>query len=141
MVIVNFKTGLLSLSSYGKIGDSWGLGEMICGDTLIGNENKIFGVYQRRKGLKGTIIVKMIYRVPPDPKTSKQLASRFFFTRMIKSYYSLSQENKDLLESLAKPLHLSGKNIYCILYQKQKPSFCGSLDLGYSQIGDLTELL
>lgn len=138
MAIVKWKDRLLSQVTYGRIGHSMGFGEMIFGSNKIGVMNKDFGVYQRRRGTKKQIIVKYKYTYPHDPKTSKQLASRAFFSNIIKIYKLLTVNEKQLFTHLSHVKSLNIQQSFTSEYQTEKPSYLGGNNLGYSSLGHLT---
>lgn len=130
---------LLSLEAYGKIGNPFGLGNFILGQSFVGEDSKHWGVYQRRKTkTSGRIIVKYAYQVPYDPATALQMESRFFFKNIIAMYHHLTYEEFTLLDFLADQAKLNVQQILVRLYQKDKPSVLGNLNIGYCEFGDLT---
>lgn len=140
MVIVNWKNGLYSMQAWGKIGFSWGLGEMILGDSYLGVESKYFGVYQRRKGRKHRIIVKTIYQVPPDPKTPAQLASRAYMGNINILFKNLSDEQLQKLLIEGQKKGLNRFQIFARYMQLQRPTYLGVMECGFSYIGEIMEL-
>lgn len=137
MVVVNWKSGLYSFNFYGKLGKGWGLGEMILGDSLIGDENDKFGVYQRRTRYGRNIISKARYQVPFDPKTLKQLDSRSNWARIIAIWKSYTQLEKQNFSNLSIVYGLNEQQTMLKLYQKQRPSDIGFLQLGFHYLGSL----
>lgn len=137
MAIVNWKKGLYSMQTWGKIGFPCGFGEMLIGDNFLGYFNEHFGVYQRRKGRKKRIIVKQIYCRPFDPQTPKQLASRYYVKKIHDIYKELSNEEMQILEREAKRLQLNTQQVHLKGMQIEKPTQIGILQIGYSVFGNL----
>lgn len=137
MVVVNWKSGLYSFLFYGKVGNGWGLGEMILGDNLLGDVNEKFGVYQRRTRYGKLIISKAKYQVPFDPKTDRQLESRKNWARIIKIWKIYTEEEKQFFEPAAKVYNLNTQQSMLKMYQKQRPSEIGFYQIGYHYLGHL----
>lgn len=137
MVVVNWKSGLYSFSFYGKVGNGWGLGEMILGDNLLGDVNDKFGVYQRRTRYGRNIISKAKYQVPFDPKTDRQIESRKNWARIISIWKNYTDEEKQFFEPAAKVYNLNAQQSMLKMYQKQRPSEIGFYQLGYHYLGHL----
>lgn len=137
MVIVNWKTGLKSMQSWGKIGNSWGIGNMILGDVRLGSSVEFFGVYQRRRGRKSQIIVRCYYQIPPDPKTPAQLSSRYYMGDINKTFHNLSNDQLNTLFVEGNKKALNRFQIYARYMQLERPSYLGVMHLGFSYLGDL----
>lgn len=137
MVVVNWKTGLYSFSFYGKIGKSWGLGEMILGDSFLGDINDKFGVYQRRTRYGRFLISRAKYQVPYDPKTLRQIESRNNWARIITIWKQYTDSEKLLYNNAAIFYNLNNQQSMLKMYQKQRPSELGFYQLGYHYLGHL----
>lgn len=137
MVVVNWKSGLYSFLFYGKVGNGWGLGEMILGDNLLGDVNEKFGVYQRRTRYGKLIISKAKYQVPFDPKTDRQIESRKNWARIIKIWKIYTEEEKQFFEPASKVYNLNTQQSMLKMYQKQRPSEIGFYQIGYHYLGHL----
>lgn len=141
MVIVDWKKGNYSFQTWGKIGTPWGLGEMVIGYTQNGTNNPFFGVYQRRRGRKKQIIVKTIYQIPPDPMTPRQLSGRYYMKSIIEIYHNLSTEELAILARESKKVALNRQQIFARYMQLERPSDIGAMQLGFSNLGELTKFV
>lgn len=137
MVVVNWKTGLYSFLFYGKVGNGWGLGEMILGNNLLGDVNDKFGVYQRRTRYGRNIISKAKYQVPYDPKTDRQIESRKNWARMMTIWKILTEEEKNLYIKNSVKYKLNRQQTMFKMYQKQRPSEIGFYQIGFHYLGHL----
>lgn len=137
MAIVNWKSGLYSMQFWGKVGTSWGMGEMILGDSYLGVFSPFFGVYQRRKGRKSKILVKCRYQVPPDPKTPAQLASRYYMGDINKIFKELTETELQKLRNESIRVGLNNFQVHARFMQLERPSQLGAMHLGFSNLGEL----
>ena len=79
-----------------------------------------------------------VARAPYDPKTPVQLFNRDFFKSVVAIWQNLSSEAKQELDTLGNSVAYSGFNYYVKKYRERRPTECGNVRCGFSELGDLT---
>lgn len=97
-----------------------GLGQHFCGVTWLGEDSEIAGVYQKRPRKKGQIFVKMKFSIPNDPKTSLQITQRNKFRDSILAWRALTEEEKNVYNTMQYPPRMSGFNRFIRLYMRDE---------------------
>lgn len=94
-------------------------------------------VFSRVAG-KQTVRKKRVAIAPPDPKTPTQLFNRDFFKVVVSIWQSLDTETKSTLDILGNSVSYSGFNWFVKEYRLRRPTECGNVRCGFSELGDLT---
>lgn len=94
----------------GRLGRPCYLGNHWLGETLLGDDEPIAGIYQKRKGKKGQICVQMRHYYPSPGYTSTQLANRSNFASLVAEWHALTTPQKDFWRAKTKNSGKSGFN-------------------------------
>jgi hypothetical protein len=81
-------------------------------------DNDEWGIYQKRRTLKGIKTIKMKLYAPPE--TAKRLANpyRLKFANAVTSWHALTDEQKSVFDRDPHLRHMSGFNLYIKKYMK-----------------------
>ncbi len=116
MAIVKNNEIVRGLEIRGRLGRPWGVGEMWCGWSHLGDENPEAGYYQRRPRKKGQIIVRMKHYWPDAGHTSQQLHNRSVFRDGINAWNLLTDAQKLSYNQRKYPRGKSGHNRFMTEY-------------------------
>jgi len=137
MVITDITTRPPSLEVRGTVGKPNGLGFHFMGFSLVGDDNRFTGVFQRRRSRKGQVVVKMRHYYPIDTATMKKAIWRKYHGDLIKYWQFLTATQKEKLRKDGIKYSRSGINRLCTEYSQKKPLELGGNIIGYSQLGNL----
>lgn len=94
-------------------------------------------VFAKHTG-RQTVRKRRVAIAPPDPKTPIQLFNREYFSIMVADWQALDSESKQDLDRLGNIVSYSGFNYFIKLYRSRRPTDCGNIRCGFSELGDLT---
>lgn len=91
-----------------------------------------------RQARTTTVCRKRVAIAPPDPKTPTQLFNRDYFGTMVAIWKALDPSEKSALDNIGANVAYSGFNHYIKSYRERRPTECGNVRCGFSELGDLT---
>lgn len=94
-------------------------------------------VFSRHSG-RQTVRRKRVAIAPPDPKTPIQLFNRDFFATVVAIWKALDSTTKQTLDNIGNSVAYSGFNWFVKEYRLRRPTECGNVRCGFSELGDLT---
>jgi hypothetical protein len=94
-------------------------------------------VFAKHTG-RNTVRKKRVSIAPPDPKTPVQLFNREYFAIIVSDWQQLDSDSKRRLDILGAIVSYSGFNWYVKEYRERRPTECGNVRCGFSELGDLT---
>lgn len=112
MVIVTKTAKLMSLSARGKFGFTAGCGFARCGYSRCGASKLYGGIYQKKRTFVGTRISRERYYRPTNPQTEAQQSWRGVLADGWVEYATLTTDERVLLSKQARPLRLSGPQLF-----------------------------
>lgn len=138
MAIVNFKDMLGCIQLRGRVGLPCCLGSYWLGYSELGDDNPLAGIYQKRKGAKRQICVRMVHYFPDEGHTAVQIDNRLFFKYICQTWHALTEEERNHYRQMWIKAGWSGYNNYLSIYLYERPTQLGNTFCGYSVLGDLT---
>lgn len=102
----------------GKYGPPTGIGDMWLGYSEIGNDDKLAGIWQKRRTLKGIKPCRMRYYIPPNPRTEIQQANRAKMASAVLAWNALTFEEQIVWNRKKKPEKRSGYIKFISYYLK-----------------------
>jgi len=118
MAIVKPLVDFLSLEMRKRYSTPCGLGEQILAFSLLGDDNIMAGVYQKRPRKTGQIFVRMRYILPNDPRSPLQIARRNNMKNAVIAWQALTLPEKNVYNKMKSPIRMTGFNRYIRLYLK-----------------------
>ncbi len=118
MAIVDVKNGAFAVQAFRKLGRPIKLGEFWCGYSRLGDADPYAGVYQRRHGKRGLIIVKTKYVVPRNPRTVPQQAQRLKIKNAVLGWQALTDMQKQEYNALAAGNGTTGYILFLRVYMR-----------------------
>lgn len=118
MAIVRLGSGSFSLVAYGKLGRPSGLGEHVCGVSLLGDYFPESGIYCRRKGRVGRLVVRCRHYVPTNPRTTAQQARRSAFAAGVSAWHELKDVDRQGWKNEGRLLRLNGFQTFMSAWMK-----------------------
>lgn len=112
MAITEVKDRLLSFVTSGHFGRPNGFGLIRFGWTVYGEDVEWAGNFQRRKLSKGRGVIKTPHMWPSNPQTETQQSWRAIFATGVSAWQSLTTVDKSKYNRRARPLQMSGFNLY-----------------------------
>jgi hypothetical protein len=94
-------------------------------------------VFAKHTG-RQTVRRKRVAIAPPDPKTPTQLFNRDYFKNIVAIWKALGSTEKSNLDILGNSVAYSGFNWFVKEYRLRRPTECGNVRCGFSELGDLT---
>ncbi len=87
-------------------------GKRSYGQSRYGDDRSPFGIYQQRKGKKGTIFVRERFYIPTNPNSVDQQFWRAKYAAGIVAWQNLTSGQKAVYNTRAKRFKFSGFNLY-----------------------------
>lgn len=112
MTIVEGVDKIISHRVTKKIGYSQGFGSCHFGYTLFGHSDDFSGIYHRYNQYGKTHFRKMAFYWPRNPRTVPQQARRTLFAAGVSTWQTLTGDQKDAYNKLARPRSMSGFNFF-----------------------------
>lgn len=109
---------LNSFIATGKLGNAWGFGQILFGDSQFGYSLPLGGIYHRYRSKKGIFVRKMRYYVPSNPRTTLQQSNRQKFSDAVSAWHALTSEERALYNENAKGKGMFGFNLFISEYMK-----------------------
>lgn len=116
MAIVDPFKSLISFTSRGKYSNPNELGNFWLGVSELGHFDPKAGYYQKRRGVKGQIIVFCNHYFPADTPTEAKANYRAVFASGVSAWHSLDEESKNVYRRLKNPPRMSGFNRFMSKY-------------------------
>lgn len=120
MAIVGPFERFVTLQTTKRFGLPNGYGQLIAGWGKYGYFNPYAGYYQRRRGVKGEIIVRTKFYKPQNPDSEAQLLARAKWASGVSAWHGLDESQKQFYRDLQYPTHQSGFNRFMARYMKDE---------------------
>lgn len=120
MAIVSYPESNQSLQTYGVVGRPWGAGLITAGYSFYGDDFPYSGIYQRRRGKKGQIVIRMKHYRSPNPQTDAQQEWRAYFAYLKTLWDVMSESEKDFWRASKPPYNMGGWNRFASYHLKNK---------------------
>lgn len=109
---------IFAFEARGKFGRPASFGRALCGYNLLGLEDALCGIYQKKTFANGRDISFMRYYRPKNPRSVAQQANRARFAAAMSGYQALTDEQKLAYSKKAKRLGLNAWNLFIRDYMR-----------------------